>query len=127
MTYSLLPHMGDWRGEVISEAYDLNDPLILRRVSGASGSAPLGSLVSVEGAVIETVKRAEDGNGLIVRLYEDQRNRGRCALTTGFPLAGAALTNLLEEDQGALDVQVNSLQLDVTPYQIISLRLIPQN
>ncbi len=133
MTYSLLPHEGDWRNEVIEAAYDLNDPLILRRVNapvgGAAGGPSLASLVSVSApnVVIETVKRAEDGNGLIVRLYEDQRNRGRCALTTGFPLAGAALTNLLEEDQGALDVQVNSLQLDVTPYQIISLRLIPQN
>ena len=39
MTYSLLPHTGDWHGEVIPEAYDLNDPLILRQVSGGgSGS-----------------------------------------------------------------------------------------
>ena len=28
--YSLLPHTGDWRSEVIPSAYDLNDPLILR-------------------------------------------------------------------------------------------------
>ena len=127
MTYSLLPHEGDWRGEVIPAAYDLNDPLIVRRVSGASGAGALNSLVSVSAAnvVIETVKQAEDGNGIIVRMYEDQRNRGKFTLTTGFPLKQAYRCNLLEENDGALDIQNNSVQLDVTPYQIISLRLIP--
>src|SRR5262249_8150968 len=129
MTYSLLPHEGDWRTEVIPAAYDLNDPLILRRVSGAkaSGKAP-GSLVSVSApnVVIETVKQAEDGSGIIVRFYEDERSRGKFTLTTGFPLKEAYRCNLLEENEGALAVDGNQLHLDITPYQIITLRLIPQ-
>ena len=128
MTYSLLPHAGDWRNEVIPAAYDLNDPLIVRRVSGGSGAGALNSLVSVSAAnvVIETVKQAEDGNGVIVRMYEDQRNRGKFTLTTGFALKEAHHCNLLEENDGALEVKNNQVQLDVTPYQIITLRLIPQ-
>ena len=35
MTYSLLPHGRLARRSVLAEAYDLNDPLILRRVTGA--------------------------------------------------------------------------------------------
>jgi alpha-mannosidase len=129
MTYSLLPHTGDWRGEVIPAAYDLNDPLIVRRVKGgAAGNAALGSLLSVSApnVVIETVKRAEDGNGLIVRLYEDQRSRGRFTLKAGFALASASQSNLMEEAGAALPVQNNQVQLDITPYQIITLRLVPQ-
>ena len=128
MSYSLLPHSGDWRGEVIPAAYDLNVPLILRRVSGASGKESLGSLVSVDAdyAVIETVKRAEDGNGLIVRLYEDHRNRGTVTLRTGFPLASAQVCNLLEENDLALTVSGSSVQIDLSPYQIVSVRLIPK-
>lgn len=131
MTYSLLPHAGDWRTEVIPAAYDLNDPLILRRVSGGSpgGEAP-GALVSVSApnVVVETVKQAEDGNGIVVRLYEDQRSRGKFTLTTGFALAAAYRCNLLEENDEAepFEVQGNQIQLEITPYQIISLRLIPQ-
>jgi len=45
--------------------------------------------------VIETVKQAEDGQGVIVRLYESQRHRGKLTLTTGFPLADVWRTNLL--------------------------------
>jgi alpha-mannosidase len=127
MIYSLLPHEGDWREEVVPAAYDLNDPLILRRVdAGTSSGSALGSLISVDATnvVIETVKRAEDGNGLIVRLYEDQRNRGKVTVAPGFTLSEAYICNLLEENEQALEVQDNAVQLDVTPYQIVTLRLI---
>lgn len=129
MTYSLLPHMGDWRGEVVPAAYDLNDPLVLRRVSGGSApAAELRSLVSTdsEHVIIETVKLAEDGNGLIVRLYENQRQRGKIVVQAGFAVAQIDVCNLLEENQEALAVKDNQVQLDITPYQIITLRLIPQ-
>jgi alpha-mannosidase len=129
MTYSLLPHEGDWRDEVVRSAYDLNVPLILRRVSGGnSNAAASGSLLSVDApyVVIETVKRAEDGNGLIVRLFENQRSRGKITLSAAFDLAAAYHTNLLEENAETLPVQGNQVQLEIAPYQIVTLRLIPQ-
>lgn len=129
MVYSLLPHEGDWRNQVIEEAYDLNNPLILRHVSGgaAGGNLPV-SLVSTTGTpvVIETVKLAEDGNGLIVRLYEDRRNRGKVMVKAGFPVAEVHRCNLLEENEGSLDVMEDQVQIDITPYQIVSLRFVPQ-
>jgi alpha-mannosidase len=129
MTYSLLPHQGDWRNGVIDEAYDLNDPLILRRVNGTgSQTKALGSLLSTSEAnvVIETIKLAEDGHGLIVRMYEDQRNRGKAIVTTSFALAEAYQCNILEENEAALPFSGNEVQIDFAPYQIITLRLIPQ-
>jgi alpha-mannosidase len=129
LVYSLLPHPGDWREEVPPSAYDLNDPLILRRVHGGMANArSLGSLVSVSApyVIIETVKLAEDGNGLIVRLYENQRNRGRITVKAGFALAEAYQCNLLEERERALEIADNQIALDVTPYQIVTLRLVPQ-
>ena len=60
------------------QAYALNDPLIVSRGQGQPGQG-LPSLVACDRGhvVIETVKQAEDGNGVIVRLYESQR-RARC-------------------------------------------------
>ncbi len=130
MVYSLLPHEGDWREAVVPAAYDLNDPLILRRVrGGTSNTFSLGSLVSVSSphVVIETVKCAEDGNGLIVRLYENWRNRGKITVKVAFALAEAYHCNLLEENEQTLVVQDNQVHLEVTPYQIITLRLVPQD
>ena len=73
--------------------------------------------------IIETVKRAEDGDGIIVRLYESQRKRGPVRLQAGFAIEAAWETNLLEENESALRVEKDSVQLDLKPYQIMTLRL----
>jgi alpha-mannosidase len=77
--------------------------------------------------VIETVKRAEDGNGLIVRLYEHHRCRRRVALTAGFPVAHAERCDIIErplDDEGCL-LEGNVVSFEITPYRIVTLRLIP--
>jgi len=126
--YSLLPHPGDWRAGSVPAAYALNDPLIVRRVNGGGvGGSTSRSLVSVDApnVIIETVKQAEDDQGLIVRLYENERCRGPATLRTGFPLAKAYRCTLLEEDEAPLPVVQNEVRVRVTPYQIMTLRLIP--
>ena len=140
--YSLLPHAGGWDETTIASAYALNDPLIVWRESAKqrtsesdvrpslTGSALGGGVagapfiaVDKPNIVVETIKRAEDGNGVIVRLYESQRRRGTVTLTTGFDLAEAWHTNLLEENQIALATAGNSIALFVKPYEIVTLRL----
>jgi alpha-mannosidase len=131
-TYSLLPHEGGWNALTVSQAYALNDPpLVWARDGGRSDSVlPAtghSSFVRVDqpNVVIETIKQAEDGRGLIVRLYESQRRRGPFVLTAGFPLGAAWRTNLLEEDQEPLDTEGHSLRYHIRPYQILTLRLLP--
>ena len=126
MIYSMLPHVGDWRGQVIEQAYDLNDPIILQSVNGGDGSDTIGSLVSVNSAnvTIETVKQAEDGNGIIVRLYENHQNRGKVTVTAGFDLAEAYHCNLLEENESQLEISDNQITMPIRPYQIATLRLV---
>jgi alpha-mannosidase len=132
MVYSLLPHVGDWRTEVAPAAYDLNDPLIVRRIDGStaknSANQSQGAFVAVDApnVIIETIKAAEDGRGFIVRLYENQRYRGKVTLKAGFALAEANHCNLLEVDAESITVQNDSITLDITPYQIISVRLTPR-
>jgi alpha-mannosidase len=127
-TYSLFPHRGDWReGGVVEAAYALNNPLIVRRVNGGMAKSRY-PLVQVDSShvVIETIKQAEDGNGLIVRLYESERRRGKVALDAGFDVAEARIVNLLEEDIEPVELESYGLTLDLKPYQIITLRLIPK-
>ncbi len=128
--YSLLPHAGDWRSHTIPAAYDLNDPLIVVPVPGEKRAQlpPSQSLVAISHAnvVIETIKRAEDGNGLIVRLYESHRDRQVVSLETSFPLSQVFRTNLLEENEERVPLtSPNSVQMLMKPYEIITLRLVP--
>ena len=124
--YSLLPHAGAWGEATVGAAYALNDPLIAVGAKGGE-AATLASMVDVDrpNVVVETVKRAEDGNGVIVRLYESQRMRGPVSLTTGFALKGAWRTNLIEENQEPLEATDNRVNLHVRQYEIVTLRLLP--
>ncbi|MCB0034466.1 MAG: hypothetical protein KDE51_10625, partial [Anaerolineales bacterium] len=128
-SYSLLPHSGRWGTETIRQAYALNDPLRLYVAESPARTEPVisDSLVAVDRphVVIETVKRAEDGRGFIVRLYECMRQRGNVTLNCGVELAAVYQTNLLEDDEHELPHTHNGVTVPIKPYQIITLRLIP--
>jgi alpha-mannosidase len=128
--YSLFPHQGTWDDSTIKEAYAINDPLIYWKGGGSAttGAENGTSLVSMDqpNLVIETVKAAQDGQGLIIRLYESHRKRGKTIITTGFPIKKAWQTNILEENQKNLDIKGNQLEISFKPYQIITLRVVPE-
>jgi alpha-mannosidase len=129
--YSLYPHVGSWNEETQREAYLLNDPILVY-TSKVKGRRPqqfstqsVQSLISISSpnAIIETIKRAEDGDGVIVRLYESQRKRGPVQLRAGLEVEAAWETNLLEENGTKLGVENDTIQLALKPYQIMTLRL----
>jgi alpha-mannosidase len=127
-SYSLVPHPGDWReGETIRHAYLFNMPAHGRLLpQSTTGSLPDAfSLVHVDrpGVVIETVKPAEDGDGLIVRLYEAHNTRGTAALTFGVDIHSAEEVNMLEEPIGRADIAGRELRVAVRPYGIASYRV----
>jgi alpha-mannosidase len=125
VTYSLFPHEGDWRNGTVRESYALNNPVLVRKNrSVGEGSERFLVKTDSPNIIIETVKRAEDGNGMIVRLYENERCRGVVKLQIGFDLQGAYRCNLLEENQERLEVSGNEIKLEIRPYQIMTLRLV---
>ncbi len=126
--YSLLPHAGDWRNGTIGAAYGLNDPLLVYAPAQGTAVKPPATpaaLVSIDSpnVVIETVKQAEDGDGIIVRLYECGRTRGAVILATNMALQEAWRANLLEENQEALAVNGNRVTIPIRPYAIVTVRL----
>lgn len=128
--YSLYPHAGSWNEDTQKEAYLLNDPIVVHKpnIEGQRSEkqiSNLQSLVSVSkpNVIIETIKRAEDGDGIIIRLYESQRKRGQVQVRMGFAVASAWETNLLEENESELSVENDSIHLNLRPYQIMTIRL----
>ncbi len=126
-TYSLLPHANGWNETTIAAAYALNNPpLVVGTQENNQSPNPTQSLISTNrpNIIIETIKKAEDGNDLIIRLYESQRHRGPVTLTTNFTIHSAWQTNLLEEKQRQLSPNGNQIKLSFKPYEIVTLRLI---
>ena len=49
--------------------------------------------------IIETMKTAEDGEGIIIRLYESMRKRSSVDITCAFELKSVWKTDLLDSDK----------------------------
>ena len=119
-TYALMPHVGDWReAGVIQAAEDLSTPL-----HGMPTNLPAGtsrSLVAVDTpqVIVAAIKRAEDSDAVIVRLYEAWGRACRARITTSLPYGRVVLCDLLERE-----LAETSLELELRPFQIVTLKLL---
>jgi alpha-mannosidase len=117
--YALMPHAGGWRDAgVVAEARAFNQPLLWAR-----GSAEPRSFAAVDdpNLVIDTIKRAEDGDTLVVRLYEAHGARGTARLRLGFPVRAARLANLLEDPGEPARVDADTIEIPYRPYEIVTV------
>jgi alpha-mannosidase len=119
---------------VIPAGYALNAPLDVRSTTPHAGSLPpSASFVSTDGPgfVVETVKRADDGDGdIVVRGYEAFGGRHRVRLRVGLPFTSAARADLLERQRHEVEVdgdkdgdQDGDVLFDVRPFELVTLRL----
>jgi alpha-mannosidase len=125
-TYSLYPHAGDWRNGTIRRAAELNDPLLTHWEPPHPGPLPVEfSLVKVdrEHVFVEAVKLAEEGEDLVVRVYEGHNQRGKVTLTFPAEVKAAWETNLLEEPEEELTPEGYSLAFFIKPYQVRTFRI----
>jgi alpha-mannosidase len=123
-TYSLLPHLGDWiAGETVKRAFELNVPL--RSLPLAVPAGEPSSLLSVAGVdvIVDAIKPAENGEGLIVRLYEPHGARGKATVTTSLPFTSVVECNHVEEGDGVVSHDGNTFTFAIKPFEIRTFRL----
>ena len=122
-TYALYPHAEGWQqAGTVREAYRLNQPALSVR-GGQAGTEY--SLASVQPAnvILETVKQAEDGNGVIVRLYETENARTEACLTWNRPIASVEECNCIEEKQADAAFERARIPFVIKPYEIKTFRI----
>ena len=126
-TYALYPHAGNHIvGGVVHAGYELNVPL--RSVSGMQQQSHHPSSLSfahieAENVIIETIKKAEKSDDIILRLYEASGATTRTTLTLDREIDTIWRTNLLEEPEKSLDHQQKSVELTLSPFEILTLRV----
>jgi alpha-mannosidase len=141
-TYSLYPSDGASINGVYQEAVRLNYPILVyenrQPFEQVQHFHPFARLFNKYFAAlrmihVETIKRAEDGEGIIVRFYERERARRKITAGSWLRLKAAYITNLLEENQTQLEIikaqaddDVDHFELEITPFQLVTLRLIPE-
>jgi alpha-mannosidase len=128
-TYALLPHAGDWReGRVAEEAYELNYPLLAaEKAAGRGGDLPDSSGLAAlhcDHAMIETVKKAEDDDACVVRVYEYKQFRAEgIRLSFDRPIRNAILCNLVEEGEEAVRFEENEVRFSLNPFEIKTFKV----
>ncbi len=121
--YALFPHAGSFQeAGVAHEAMRFNVPLILGRTDADCGEHSWFS-VEPSGIVIDTVKKAEDSDALIVRLYEAAGTHTRATLRSSLPVQSVVQSNLLEEDGEELAWMDGGVPLEFGPFQILTLKI----
>jgi len=117
-TYSIYPHAGAWRqSDVPQEAYKLNQPSFA--VNGGK-AGEMFSLIACDhdNVVLETVKKAENSNDVIVRAYENRNMRTDAAITLGKPVQRVSECDLLENSTDSIDCEGNQFTFTIRPYEI---------
>jgi alpha-mannosidase len=134
ISYSLYPHSGDWKNGVWAEGEDFNIPVYaaeppsLALVKSHASRPEEASFFSIDAGNITLtgLKRAEDGNELIVRLVEIEGKAGPVNLTLPFNIAKARRLNLIElplENKSAPEINGRSIKIEIKPKEIITLGL----
>lgn len=122
--YSLIPHEGGW-SEAFSEGHRFVRPLrALRTSRGNSSLPPTASLIDIRppDAILSTLKLAEDGDGVVARLYniagEPITGRIRLPNSTG----AVQRTNLNEEDPTPVDLADGAFPISLNPNEIATYK-----
>ncbi|MCL6457170.1 MAG: alpha-mannosidase [Gorillibacterium sp.] len=127
-TYSLYPHAGDWRqAKVVREAADLNEALQAVKTDAHSGLHPSQHAwlnFQSEHVQLETIKRAEDGSGTILRMYESAGGRDTVTLDLLKDNLRFSQVNLLEEESSQLAATKGKLTLTFKPFEVKTIKII---
>ena len=122
LTYSIYTHNGDWKeGQTSQKAYELNTPFITTVEEAHKGELPSTlSLAKVDkdNVMIEVIKKAEDSDDLIVRMYEFHNKRSNVTLEFFKDIKEIKECNLLEKDLEELSPIGNKVNFIIKPYEI---------
>jgi len=126
--YALMPHAdGFIEAGTVRAGYEFNVPLRHTTVEPQQGELPnSGSFfwVDAPAVVLDTVKKAEEGDDVILRLYEAHGGRVNARLVTALPVQSAVECDLLERNVGKpMPVNDGNLELTFEPFEVKTLRL----
>ena len=122
-TYSLYSHGGDWRkGSTVLAARSLNLPLAVFASASGMKLPPLVQS-SRPNIVVSAIKKAEEGEGIVLRVYESNGEQTDCVLTFAATVKSAEETDLLELNPKELKAKKEKLPLHFKPFEIKTLKL----
>lgn len=123
--YSIYPHAGDWaEAQVWRQAHQHNIPLIALQTGAHDGDLPAEhSFIETggEGLIASAIKKAEDSDMLVVRIYNPTAETVADAWVKVAGSTSAMLLDMNEERVGDVDFSDSTARLEVGPKKIVTL------
>jgi alpha-mannosidase len=126
--YALYPHAGTWKEALtVRHGWEYDYPLQAVVTTAHAGTLPpQHSFASVtpDNVVLTAVKKAEDANGLIFRVYEWAGKTATAEFHVPPGATSATVTNLMETPEGdPLKVEGDAVKVPIHPYEILTIRV----
>jgi alpha-mannosidase len=126
--YALYPHAGTWQqANTVRHGYEYNYPLTAVVTTAHPGTLPAShsfASVTPENVVLTAVKKAEDSDALIFRVYEWAGKASTVEFHLPPGASGASVVNLMETPEGgALTVSGDVVKVPIKPFEILTLRV----
>ncbi|XP_014673720.1 PREDICTED: alpha-mannosidase 2C1-like [Priapulus caudatus] len=124
-TYAIMPHKGTFQSAgVVQQAYNLNSPLGVARVS-VPVTAKSWLSVDNPAVVLETVKKDEmNPEAIIVRMYEAYGSTAHATINVGLPVQKVFECDIFEKDDSSAPYEVknSTFQVKLTPFQVKTVK-----
>jgi alpha-mannosidase len=126
--YALYPHAGNWKEALtVRHGWEYDYPLAAVVTTAHAGSLPAQhsfAAVSPDNVVLTAVKKAEDDNGLIFRVYEWAGKSATAEFHVPPGANAATVTNMMEKSEGdPLSVSGDVVKVPIHPYEILTIRV----
>ncbi len=126
--YAIYPHAGGWKqAQTVRRGYELNYPITTEQVSGHTGALPAEhSWGSVENAnvTLTAVKKAEDADALVFRMYEWAGTASAVKLHVPAGATFAVESNLMEKPEGEhLAMSGDVVTVPIKAYEILTVQV----
>jgi mannosylglycerate hydrolase len=127
--YAIFPHKGNWEEACsLQIAYQHKVPLCaIHGVHGNKGKLPAEkSFITIKPAdklILSALKQAEDGSGIILRIWNSSNNKVSASIILGFSIKSALLLKLDETPVSELNYNGKKIELQCGPHKIITILL----
>ena len=125
--YGLYPHAGTWKSAAtMHRGWEMNYPLTAVQTMAHAGALPAEhSWVAVENpnVVLTAVKKAEDSDALVFRMFEFAGQAGDVKLHIPAGAAGVSEVNMMEKSAGGAPLAVagDVVTVPIKPYEILTV------
>lgn len=124
---ALLPHKGEWKqAHAMRAGYDFNQPLLARPLPAHAGTLPPQQsffLIEPAQVLLSALKKAEDDDGWIVRIYEATGTPVTATVTLPFAAAAVSEVNLIEGEEKPTPLAGAKFTVNLNAWEIKTLKI----